>query len=77
MANRMEIRRVMRNLVASPTDALMILDELEDMSHEAQAELSHAWQDRSAGRPWRAISASVGRCRVSLMRRLKKMGAVD
>ena len=77
MANRMEIRRVMRTFVASPSDAMMVLDELEDLSHEAVAEVSHAWQDRSAGRPWRIISSAVGRCRVGLLRRLKKMGAVD
>lgn len=77
MANRMEIRRVIRGLVASPADAIMVLDELEDMSHEAVGELTSAWQDPSAGRPWKAISGSVGRCRVALKKRLKKMGAMD
>lgn len=77
MASSAEFRRVLGNMIASPQDALNALDGLEDICHEAIAEVEHNWQERSPGRPWRALATSIGRCRVAVKKRLYKMGAVD
>ena len=77
MPSSADFRRVFQSMVASPQDALNALDALEDVSHEAIAEVEHNWQERAPGRPWRALATSIGRCRVALGKRLRKMGAVD
>ena len=77
MASSPDFRRVFQSMVASPQDALNALDALEDVCHEGASEVEHAWQERSPGRPWKALASSIGRCRVALRKRLYKMGAVD
>lgn len=77
MASSAEFRRIFQSAVASPQDALNALDALEDVCHEAVAEVEHNWQERAPGRPWKRLSAGIGRCRVALRKSLYKMGAVD
>lgn len=72
-----DFRRLFQSTVASPQDALNALDALEDVAYESASEVEHSWQERGPGRPWRAIAQAVGRCRVTLRKRLYKMGAVD
>lgn len=66
-----------RSTVASPQDVLNVLDALGDICHEAVAEVESQWQERAPGRPWKALSTAIERCRVTLRKRLYKMGAVD
>lgn len=70
-------RTFFQSSIASPQDALNALDALEDVCHEAVSEVQSAWQERSPGRPWKALASSIGRCRVAVRKRLYKMGAVD
>lgn len=67
----------LRNSIASPQDALNAMDALENVCHQAVSEVEHNWQERAPGRPWRALSTAIGRCRVAVKKRLYKMGAVD
>lgn len=77
MASSTIIKAALDRLVASPQDALNVLDALEDIALEGATTVEEAWSERSAGRPWRAISKTVERCRIGLRKRLYKMGAVD
>lgn len=77
MASSTEIYAVLERIVASPQDALNVLDALEDIALEGATEVEHSWQERGAGRPWRAIAKTVERCRIGLRKRLYKMSAVD
>lgn len=56
--------------VADPEQVAGILRNAAQAAYEAAGELESAWQDKSAGRPWKIVARELERCAFRIEERL-------